>query len=30
MFADVQSLCQRMLKIQASLGYEYFVCILNL
>ena len=29
-FADVENLWQLMLKIQAFLGYECFVCILNL
>ena len=29
-FADVENLCQLMLKIQAFLCYEYFACILKL
>ena len=29
-FADVENLCQPMLKILTFLGYKYFVCILNL
>ena len=29
-FADVENLCQLMHKIQAFLGYKYFVCLLNL